>query len=75
MSDPLPPVPQSHYDAERERFNAESYGMDIDRLEKRCPHNAVKRITATEVQCMSCHMGWIDQGRFILDGTTLKGIK
>lgn len=68
MSDKPRPVPQEHYDQERERFDAETFKFDMKQLKDRCDHYFVRR-TATTVECQNCPAGWQDMGKFkIKDG-------
>lgn len=62
-SDKLPPLSQSYYDDNRERFGAET--AQIESTIPACKH-FVARKSATEVSCSRCHMTWIDMGRFVI---------
>lgn len=75
MENKLPPIPQEYFDDNRERFGAESYSLDIKAFKDRCSHDEVTRISSQEVKCLKCHMGWIDQGHFILEQNHIIGIK
>lgn len=73
--EPLPPQPQSFYDTERQRFNAESYGLDLKSLKDgKCSHTNVKRLSFNEVKCQ-CGMGWYDQNRFVIENGRITGIR
>lgn len=74
MSTPLPPIDQKFYEENRKRFEAETYSVDMERLNKGCSH-FYQRKSMTEVNCKLCPVGWIDGGHFIIENGKLIGIK
>lgn len=58
-------LPQSAYDDNRNRFDADMKAVDLDALKARCDHY-VERIGYGEVRCKKCLSGWYDNHRFEL---------
>jgi len=73
MKPKLPDIPQSYYDDNRERFGAESYGVEIKK-QPGCEHFFFRK-SYNEVECQRCHIGYIDEHRFILDKGKIIGVK
>jgi len=68
----LPPIPQSWYDDNRERFEAETTIVPIE-LPPHCTHQGtMKRISFSQVECTRCHAGWIDGGSWTIENGSIK---
>lgn len=65
-----PKVPQEYWDENRERFNAETTITEGE--PPKCKHY-FRRVSATEIYCKKCRVGWIDMGKFeVKNGRILK---
>lgn len=71
---PAPSIPQSFWDDNRQRFGAESFSIDVDRLQKPCPH-VFYRYSVNEVRCKTCPAGWNDGNKFIIENGKLVGVR
>lgn len=64
--DKLPPLEQSFFQDNRERFEAESSAITIKSLsDTKCIHQLYRK-SATEIACKSCLAGWYDMGKLAI---------
>lgn len=64
----LPPIEQSWFDDNRERFNADSATLKLTGT--KCQHYFI-RTSGSDIKCKSCTAGWIDTKLTVVDGKIL----
>lgn len=74
MKEPLPPIEQSFYDENRQRFHSDYGAIDITTLNRSCDH-VLERVSYHEVKCKKCNVGWYDHHRFVITNGKLTAIE
>lgn len=62
----LPPIEQSWFDENRERFKAQSIPLKLEG--KKCKHY-LQRVSGAMIKCRDCNAGWIDTTLKVENGT------
>lgn len=64
MDKPKIEIKQTFYEENRERFQADSHGVDVTKLQN-CQH-AFYRFDKDNICCRKCSAGWFDRGEIQL---------
>jgi hypothetical protein len=67
-------IPQEFHNENRDLFKGNSAGLDISKLQNKCPHY-FERVSYSQVKCKLCNIGYYDSNRFILQDGKIVGVK